>query len=126
AFLIDFLTSGAQPQADIQKAAEYAGHSSRTLQRAKSALGIKSRKRADGWWWELPQKKKTAPGLFGLQESQGRQERQDAKVLNIGKHDQLASDQFEDCQEMHADSIGDLGKVGDVEACPGGNGSLLE
>jgi len=38
----------------MEQLADEKGISHKTLLRAKSAMGIKSCKKADGWYWELP------------------------------------------------------------------------
>ena len=55
-WLQDFLREGPQPVAAIQAASEQAGVSWRTLERAKSAIGVRSEKDATGgsWRWVLP------------------------------------------------------------------------
>lgn len=59
-FLEDYLADGPVASGDAQKAALKAGHSERTIRRARKALGIKPRKEgAPGskdqhWVWELP------------------------------------------------------------------------
>ena len=56
AWLQDFLREGPQPVAAIQAASERAGVSWRTLERAKSAAGVRSEKDTSGggWRWVLP------------------------------------------------------------------------
>lgn len=54
--LQDFLTNGAMPQADIVAGAFEQGISKRTLDRAKSELGIKSYLTDKKWFWRLPEK----------------------------------------------------------------------
>lgn len=66
------LVAGARPAKNIQAEARAAGISSRTLERAKSVLGVKAIKTAGGWAWELPQ------------DRQGRQERQERHPRNSG------------------------------------------
>jgi hypothetical protein len=48
------LASGAVPAVDMEEMAEEQGISPKTLQRAKSALGVISVKRGGCWYWELP------------------------------------------------------------------------
>lgn len=54
-FLLDFLMDSPKAAKDVQIAARNAGHSSRTIKRAKSALGIASIKNgeAGAWDWVL-------------------------------------------------------------------------
>ncbi|MDR3013015.1 MAG: AAA family ATPase, partial [Chitinispirillales bacterium] len=48
------LERGAVPAADMEQLAEEQGISQKTLNRAKSALGVISVKRGEKWYWELP------------------------------------------------------------------------
>lgn len=120
AFLSDLLTDLDMPEIEIRDAAERSGHSTRTLQRAKGALGIKSSKRADGWWWELPRKPIGGPGLFDEQERQERQDCQTSEQPEVGINDceelPFNSDQGQDCQEFETESVGTLGAVGYLES----------
>ncbi|WP_210210452.1 AAA family ATPase [Methylocystis hirsuta] len=56
-FLKDFLAHGSKPVKGIECAGRDAGHSPRTLRRAKDALGIASVKSGltGGWEWTLPE-----------------------------------------------------------------------
>jgi hypothetical protein len=54
AVLRDLLSDGPKPQKEIQEAIEAAGLSWRSAQRAKDVLNIRSVKKADGWYWQLP------------------------------------------------------------------------
>lgn len=54
--LQDFLANGAMPQSDIVAAAFEQGISKRTLDRAKSELGIKSYLTDKKWFWQLTAK----------------------------------------------------------------------
>ena len=60
-FLRDFLGTGARPAKLAQTEARGAGHSPRTLARAKSRLGVRSVKGSlyGGWLWELPKDAKS-------------------------------------------------------------------
>ena len=99
AFLSDLLTDSELPEIEIEAAGKRSGHKMRTVQRAKVALGVKSSKRADGWWWELPRKPIGGPGLFDEQERQGRQECQASELLEVGIHDCVEfTDHGQDCQ----------------------------
>ena len=53
-FIRNMLRNGPVPSADILDAAEEQGIAEKTLQRAKSDLGVYSRKTGDVWYWELP------------------------------------------------------------------------
>ena len=57
-FLREELAAGPMSAKEVQKLARAAGHSDRTLNRAKSRLGIRSQKGGlrDGWVWVLPPK----------------------------------------------------------------------
>ena len=120
AFLSDLLAGSELREIEIEAAAERSGHKMRTVQRAKSALGIKSSKRADGWWWELPRKPIGAPGLFDEQERQGRQERQFSERSDVGIHDceeeSGPGDHVQDGQAFEPQRVGTLGNVGNLEA----------
>jgi hypothetical protein len=48
------LANGAVPAIDMEQMAADEGISLKTLNRAKSALGVLSTKRGDGWYWILP------------------------------------------------------------------------
>ena len=119
AFLSDLLTDLELPQMEIEAAAKRSGHKMRTVQRAKAALGIKSSKRADGWWWEVPRKPIGGPGLFDEQERQGRQESHVSEQPDVGIHDceedRVDGDHGQDCQAFEPERVGALGNVGDLE-----------
>jgi putative DNA primase/helicase len=53
-FLKKFLVKGPQEASEVTAAAAAEGISDRTLDRAKSDLGIESRKKGTGWEWALP------------------------------------------------------------------------
>lgn len=59
-FLIDLLTAGPLPRKELEKAADGAGISDKTLRRAKTALGVVA-ERTGGlagegkWTWRLPE-----------------------------------------------------------------------
>src|SRR5262249_48241383 len=55
-FLRNLLKTGAVPTTEIRKDADGAGHSWRTMQRAKSNLGVIAQKDGlrGGWSWRLP------------------------------------------------------------------------
>jgi hypothetical protein len=53
-FIENTLRNGPIPAVDIMQMAEEQGISEKTLQRAKSALGVYSSKRNGRWYWELP------------------------------------------------------------------------
>ena len=56
AFLKDILAEGPKPAREVFSEAEDAGVAKRTLERAKTQIGAKSKKNQDGnWRWELPQ-----------------------------------------------------------------------
>lgn len=52
--LLSELEAGAKAQKDILAKAEECGISKRTMVAAKKALNVKSEKKADGWYWSLP------------------------------------------------------------------------
>lgn len=64
-FLQEELYDGPAPVTDLRKAAQRDGHSWRTVERAKRALGVKAEKSAlaGGWKWSLPQKDAITPPL---------------------------------------------------------------
>lgn len=85
-FLEKELTGGARKASEIEDKAEREGISPRTLDRAKKALGVVSKKRRDGWDWYIPKNKreKASPENLKIvdvtkpkhdQSSEGRQER---------------------------------------------------
>lgn len=54
-FLVAFLQDGPKPAGDAERAAAESGISQKTLQRAKSALGVRAAKAGGGGWsWSLP------------------------------------------------------------------------
>jgi len=53
-FITTALSNGVTSAAEIKTLAGSAGISKNTLDRAKSALGVKSKKQGDNWYWELP------------------------------------------------------------------------
>jgi energy-coupling factor transporter ATP-binding protein EcfA2 len=53
-WLRELLAGGPMAQKEVQERAAAAGHSARTLRRAKTEAGIVSRKAPTGWTWELP------------------------------------------------------------------------
>lgn len=55
-FLLALLKDEAMPSVDVLEHARLAGHSDRTVKRAKDKLGIVSLKRTTGWYWGLPAK----------------------------------------------------------------------
>jgi putative DNA primase/helicase len=56
-FLVDLLSEGPRAVKAIQDAARLAGHSPKTLRRAKDALGVVPKKTGmtAGWEWSLPE-----------------------------------------------------------------------
>lgn len=54
-FLREALKDGPKPAKEVSDKAGAAGHAERTIQRAKDAIGIKSKKHKDGWLWSLPE-----------------------------------------------------------------------
>ena len=54
AFLTSELTHGPKSAKHLFTEARHAGHSERTIKRAKSRLGIESRKESSGWVWGHP------------------------------------------------------------------------
>ncbi len=64
-FLLAELTDGPMTAKQVEKSAGDAGIRERTLRRAKSMLGIRSTKEADGsWTWSLPGMPKMAKFLL--------------------------------------------------------------
>jgi hypothetical protein len=57
-FLKQVLADGPVPAVEVKNQAEEVGISNSTLQRAKVQLGVKSKKTASGWYWNLPEPKK--------------------------------------------------------------------
>ncbi len=53
-FLRGELADGPKPSADLHAAADVAGHSKRTVKRARDELGVQSRKIGDAWVSSLP------------------------------------------------------------------------
>ncbi|MBH9577863.1 AAA family ATPase [Inhella proteolytica] len=54
AFLSSELAHGPKPAKYLLSEARHAGHSERTLKRAKNRLGVDSQKESGGWLWRLP------------------------------------------------------------------------
>jgi hypothetical protein len=63
AWLTDFLADGPKAASEITRASEAAGIAERTLNRAKSRLGIVASKQgfSGGWFWSLPEDCHDAP-----------------------------------------------------------------
>ena len=122
AFLSDLLAQEALPQSMIEAMAKNAGHKKRTLQRVKEALGIESQKRADGWWWKLPEGATGGPDLFDDQDRQGCQGGQNSCGKEFGEVDAQVSPEAElhsqDSQLGTTRNRGDLGDVGCLEGEP--------
>lgn len=55
-FLQELLKDGPVRSPEVYKEAEEAGISKDQAKRAKSKLGVRAKKDADGWWWALPEK----------------------------------------------------------------------
>jgi hypothetical protein len=53
-WLRDFLSDGPKPAAEVQTEALAAGHTERTLRRAKDSLGVRSQQVGRQWVWSLP------------------------------------------------------------------------
>jgi hypothetical protein len=51
--LREWLSEGERPCAELYAEAQRHGIGKRTMESAKQTLGIKSMKRADGWYWKL-------------------------------------------------------------------------
>jgi putative DNA primase/helicase len=85
-FLTDFLADGSKPVKGIESAGRDAGHSPRTLRRAKDALGIASVKSGlnGGWEWTLPEGGQDGQGFEG-----GNLQQPKAKVATLETLDTL-------------------------------------
>jgi AAA domain-containing protein len=66
-WLADFLADGAKQPAQVFAVSRKAGHASRTIERAKAQLGVRSEKRgpSGSWIWSLPEGR-LSPSLGGL------------------------------------------------------------
>jgi putative DNA primase/helicase len=64
-FLLSELADGPVPTTVLKQRAEDAGVSWRTCERAKAGLGIRSRKNASSWGWELKSALHAPPGVVG-------------------------------------------------------------
>jgi hypothetical protein len=53
-FLREQLANGAMKVTEVTEAADAGSIAAKTLRRAKELLGIRSGKRGNEWWWELP------------------------------------------------------------------------
>jgi putative DNA primase/helicase len=75
-FLLDLLIDGPKSAKEVRAAARDAGHSPRTIDRAKSKLGIASVKDrlTGGWKWSRPEKRQGRRGLASFEDLQVRQE----------------------------------------------------
>ena len=75
-FLLDLLTDGPKTAKEVRAAARDAGHSPRTIDRAKSKLGIASVKDrlTGGWKWSRPEERQGRQGLASFEDLQVRQE----------------------------------------------------
>jgi putative DNA primase/helicase len=76
-FLRELLVDGPVPAKQVLAEAKDAGIAERTLKRAKSGLGIVSRKDGDHWTWSLP------GGFAGVHDGQGCQEGQRQAVARL-------------------------------------------
>jgi hypothetical protein len=111
-FLLDFLMDSPKAAKVVQVAARNAGHSSRTIKRAKAALGIASIKNgeAGAWEWMLSEGSQQNPKASTLaplapfkekqrvnrcQEGQEGQEGQGLKVGPLGHRGDEADDGWE-------------------------------
>jgi hypothetical protein len=71
-FLIDLLTAGPLPRKELEKAADGAGISDKTLRRAKTALGVVA-ERTGGlagegkWTWRLPEQSELDSPMMAIQ-----------------------------------------------------------
>ena len=64
-WLLDTLADGPLLQAEVKAQAEDDGHKWGTVQRAKTAAGVESKKAGDTWWWADPKVRK-APDAGGV------------------------------------------------------------
>ena len=69
-FLHDLLANGQVSAKKIKKAADDAGHSWATIRRAKSRLGINTKKSGSEWFWELPSKSLPKEDAQGAHDAQ--------------------------------------------------------
>jgi putative DNA primase/helicase len=53
-WLKNILTMGPMRAPEVEQDGLEAGFSERTLKRAKNEIGVRSEKKIDGWYWELP------------------------------------------------------------------------
>ncbi len=58
-FLRCQLAKGERPATKVLDAAEQSGFSKKTIERARSALGVKARKRKTKWYWTIVQEGRT-------------------------------------------------------------------
>jgi putative DNA primase/helicase len=97
-FLLDLLTDGPKTAKEVRAAARDAGHSPRTIDRAKSKLGIASVKDrlTGGWKWSRPEERQGRQGLASFEDPQVRQESLPQKrgVLGVlrGESEALSDD----------------------------------
>ena len=102
-FLKSELRDGPRRYKDIAKEARDAGHSERTIRRAKVALRVESQKDKDGWVWALPLKAAKTAKATNFQAGHL------AGHLDVGKA-------AKDSPLGHVGHLGHLGHVGsDVE-----------
>lgn len=117
AFLAQLLSSGPLPPADIEAATKAAGHSWRTVQRAKEALDIQSLKRRGEWLWELPAVTSDHVELLDSQDCQERQDCQAAMTEAGGTLAECEAEAFKDrqgCQIVPPENFGGLGNLGNL------------
>ena len=105
-FLIDLLTGNPLPAKQVYKDAENAGHSKRTIVRAKEALSIKPRKtRFDGQWeWALPDKQHDQDGHQDTVGNVG-------TLGTLGEERDKKHEECQECQECLSGEDGHLQKV---------------
>lgn len=65
-FLRSFLANGPQREEAVKKAADWEDLSMAAVRRAKRELGVKSRRRAGRWWWQLRSQGEQRAGGSGL------------------------------------------------------------
>jgi putative DNA primase/helicase len=106
-FLFGLLSDGAMSANDIKADGEQAGHSWRSLERAKKELEILSVKTANEWKWTLPKTDKNEGSLPRLH------------VSNIGGLPSLDALQTRAntgfCQDRQSSVSGSLGNIGGLE-----------
>lgn len=117
AFLIEYLANGAQTSRDVTAAAKIAGHSKRTIERAKKQQRVRHKKGGNGWMCLLPEHfTKTANEK--AQDRQGGQDRQPSPTDEIGVVQEALPSRGQVGEDRHlrpSEMLGGVGELGGLD-----------